>query len=246
MAYNDETYGNALEAALAKMITRHAVGEPWSGTRIETKPAGVLLTDGGLQSRGLYAGFYSWLVDKGVVKTDAEWQFIYANQGYCEWYSDGDGSSTFRMPLVPTDNGEIKGVWAVSTAGVAVPDANAEEILAAVQRSADTDLSNLTSAGKEVAAKASMPSSRREDITVGANGANYTAPATGTFHVTGTASSASGFVIIYGRDRNGMTANSGRYGIAASCSCAKGEMVQVYYGNMSDVNLVFFYAEGAE
>ena len=49
---------------------------------------------------------------------------------------------------------------------------------------ADTSLSNLTAAGKEVAATMSMPSSVKDELsTSGASGSQYTAPADGYFYI---------------------------------------------------------------
>ena len=48
---------------------------------------------------------------------------------------------------------------------------------------ADTSLSNLTDAGDIVAANASMPSATYDDLTLGASGSTYTAPANGYFAI---------------------------------------------------------------
>lgn len=48
---------------------------------------------------------------------------------------------------------------------------------------ANTALSNITATGKEVIAHNAMPSTRYIDLTLGANGSNYTAPADGYFYV---------------------------------------------------------------
>lgn len=65
----------------------------------QTPPDGCIQCIGTTYSRSLYADFWSYISSKGWVKTDAEWQSIAAaNGGYCPWYSDGDGSTTFRTP----------------------------------------------------------------------------------------------------------------------------------------------------
>lgn len=56
---------------------------------------------------------------------------------------------------------------------------SAEGISGSVYTPANVDLSNLTTAGKEVAAKVSMPSNSYIDLTLGASGSTYTAPADG-------------------------------------------------------------------
>lgn len=55
------------------------------------------------------------------------------------------------------------------------------QLTEAVNGKADTDLGNLTAAGKVIAAKASMPSTSYTDLALGASGADYTAPADGWF-----------------------------------------------------------------
>lgn len=64
-----------------------------------TVPANSIQCNGSTYSRTLYADFWQWLQDNNLVKTDSEWNSIAsANGGYCHWYSDGDGSTTFRTP----------------------------------------------------------------------------------------------------------------------------------------------------
>lgn len=64
-----------------------------------TPPDGAIQCNGAQYNRTLYADFYAYISSKGWVKTEAEWQSIAsANGGYCPWYSDGDGSTTFRTP----------------------------------------------------------------------------------------------------------------------------------------------------
>lgn len=64
-----------------------------------TPPDGAIQCNGAQYNRTLYADFYAYISSKGWVKTEAEWQSTAtANGGYCPWYSDGDGSTTFRTP----------------------------------------------------------------------------------------------------------------------------------------------------
>lgn len=65
----------------------------------QTPPDGAIQCNGATYNRTLYADFYAYANSKGWVKTESEWQSIAsANGGYCPWYSDGDGSTTFRTP----------------------------------------------------------------------------------------------------------------------------------------------------
>lgn len=62
-------------------------------------PDGCLVVNGSEYNRELYKDLWADVQIKGQYKTEAEWQSIAAaNGGYCPWYSDGDGSTTFRTP----------------------------------------------------------------------------------------------------------------------------------------------------
>ena len=65
----------------------------------KTPPDGAIQCNGATYSRTLYADFFAYANSKGWVKTEAEWNLLAsANGGFCPYYSDGDGSTTFRMP----------------------------------------------------------------------------------------------------------------------------------------------------
>ena len=64
-----------------------------------TPPDGCIQCNGMTYSRTLYADFFAYANSKRWVKTEAEWNKIAsANGGFCPYYSDGDGSTTFRTP----------------------------------------------------------------------------------------------------------------------------------------------------
>ena len=94
----DETYVNNLAAALRKIGTIHAVGEEWHSYSGEI-PAGGVPYAGQTVSRETYAALWTYAQNKGLVKTEAEWQALAAS-GNVKFYSDGDGSTTFRMPKI--------------------------------------------------------------------------------------------------------------------------------------------------
>ena len=65
----------------------------------QTPPDGAIQCNGATYNRDLYKDFFAYATSKGWVKTEAEWQSIAsANGGYCSYYSQGDGSTTFRTP----------------------------------------------------------------------------------------------------------------------------------------------------
>lgn len=65
-----------------------------------TPPDGSIIVNGSTYSRTLYADLWTYISSKSDwVKTESEWQSIAsANGGYCPYYSDGNGSTTFRTP----------------------------------------------------------------------------------------------------------------------------------------------------
>ena len=65
----------------------------------QTPPDGAIQCNGAPYNRALYKDFFAYATSKGWVKTESEWQSIAsANGGYCPYYSQGDGSTTFRTP----------------------------------------------------------------------------------------------------------------------------------------------------
>lgn len=65
----------------------------------QTPPDGAIQCNGATYDRSLYKDFFDYVTSKGWVKTEEEWQrFANANGGYCSYYSQGNGSTTFRTP----------------------------------------------------------------------------------------------------------------------------------------------------
>lgn len=94
--------------------TLHAIGETWFSID-GSIPAGGVPFCGQTVTRAMYADLFAWATAQGKVKTEVEWQSIAtANGGNCPYYSDGDGSTTFRMPAVVS---YLKGATSASNAG---------------------------------------------------------------------------------------------------------------------------------
>ena len=89
-----------LTSYLKKLAGVHAVGELWWHYDPKSKPAGVQLFSGQLLSREAYTDHWTLVYTKRTVVTEEEWQAMVAAQGFCQFYSSGDGSTTYRMPLV--------------------------------------------------------------------------------------------------------------------------------------------------
>lgn len=65
-------------------------------------PAGELPLLGGTYDRSLYADLWSWANENGLVISESEWQANVLESGKCDKFSDGNGSTTFRVPKLPT------------------------------------------------------------------------------------------------------------------------------------------------
>lgn len=113
---------------------------------------------------------------------------------------------------------------------------------------ASVDLSNLTATGKEKAANLAMPSSSHIDLTLGASGTTYTAP-------------ADGYYCYYGHINNGylhfgnLTAsvysmfqfNGDSGGASCFIPVQKGQIVAANYANIVSTTFFrFVYAEGSK
>lgn len=80
-------------------------GMPIGFEYFQTNPqvqAGSLPLVGGLFSREIYSDLWEWVQKQsGYLITEAEWQALAkANGGAVPFYSDGDGSTTFRVPAL--------------------------------------------------------------------------------------------------------------------------------------------------
>lgn len=87
-------------------------------------PQGSLPLFGGEYSRDTYSDLWAWVQEQtGYLKTEAEWQTLStAHGGNVPYYSDGDGSTTFRVPSlkcwVKGANGTVTEVGSYLEAGL--------------------------------------------------------------------------------------------------------------------------------
>lgn len=94
----DQEFINQLAEKLSKLGTVRPLGfhylHPYG-----TVPADSIICNGATYSRALYKDFFDYIMTQGWVKTEAEWQEIATrDNGFCPFYSDGDGSTNFRTP----------------------------------------------------------------------------------------------------------------------------------------------------
>jgi hypothetical protein len=118
----------------------------------------------------------------------------------------------------------------------------------------NSDLNNaLTRANSDLIAGYGLPSNNYDTLTIGASGAEYTAPANGyfwIFAVTSTNTSFAGFTnTTNGVNFTQQVAGSGTgAGYSAFMPAKKGDVVKIGYaninGNHPDFYLRFYYCEG--
>lgn len=94
----DPTFINQLAEKLSKLGTIRPLGfhylHPYG-----TVPADSIICNGATYSRALYKDFFDYITTQKWVKTEAEWQKIATrDNGFCPFYSSGDGSTNFRTP----------------------------------------------------------------------------------------------------------------------------------------------------
>ena len=101
MALTEEQLKAELESYLKKLAGVMPIGHYWFGIDPKSKPAGVQIYSGQLLARSAYQKHWEF-VSGGhrTVLSESEWQSMVEEQGFCPYFSDGDGSTTYRMPLV--------------------------------------------------------------------------------------------------------------------------------------------------
>ena len=121
---------------------------------------------------------------------------------------------------------------------------------AALTGKADTDLTNLTSTGKSLASGLSMPSNRYIDLTLGASGTEYTAPANGWVVVRKVGAAESKYIEIVNVTSDIITsdeATTKQTGLQLYIPVKKDDVFKVNYNATGATNAFrFIYAEGAE
>ena len=123
----DPTFINQLAEKLSKLGTVRPLGfhylHPYG-----TVPADSIICNGATYSRALYKDFFDYITTQGWVKTEAEWQEIATrDNGFCPFYSDGDGSTNFRTPkFAPYQQIAMKVATATTYHEAGLPDLNGD------------------------------------------------------------------------------------------------------------------------
>lgn len=112
---------------------------------------------------------------------------------------------------------------------------------------ANTDLSNITWAGKSVCANMAMPSATYTNLTLGASGSSYTAPANGWVCFSGIQTASGGFCRIVSDDTL-LAATSQNSFSDTEQECyvpvRKGAKFYIYYSNLTSIVFRFVYSQG--
>ena len=121
----------------------------------------------------------------------------------------------------------------------------------ALSNKANVALDNLTNAGTEVIAHNAMPSSKYDNLTLGASGATYTAPADGWLFLNKTQGTANTRIEMYNQSSTQRTlcigsSATGQW-IYGSMQAKKGDVIEVVYSVTGSTNAFkFIYAQGAK
>lgn len=122
-----------------------------------------------------------------------------------------------------------------------------DEIATDLNGKADTDLTNVTDTGYIKMAGAGMPSSRYINLTLGASGTTYTAPANGYVRFTAKSNNANfAQVQLYGRVAMRCPVTAVEAVVAVFIPVFKGEAFAANYTNVNSTEFRFYYAQGSE
>lgn len=125
-----------------------------------------------------------------------------------------------------------------------------DEIATDLNGKADTDLSNINTSGKSFASGLAMPSSRYIDLTLGASGSTYTAPANGYVALRFGSNSSSGIHYVHiienntNRGNTLLTTDASLVGLFVSLPIKKGNKFVISHGQITSEVFRFYYAEG--
>ena len=138
------------------------------------------------------------------------------------------------------------------TSAIPASTAQAAQFQQGLSGKADTNLGNLSITGKDLASRLGMPSNRYIDLTLGASGSSYTAPANGYFCLRGNSGINGNFQISFYNQtanfRQTVSDNNWADWVSTYIPAKKGDVVNLLYTNVTAAShsFLFIYAEGAE
>lgn len=134
----------------------------------------------------------------------------------------------------------------VSWGGIGGTLSDQTDLQNALDAKANVDMDNISSTGNEYMAHQAMPSGRFTNLTLGASGTTYTAPADGIFSVVLNASGTAWCnMSINNNTVSAFATNSGPY-YNGYFSVSKGDILKLEYSNCVKNRFIFVYANGAQ
>lgn len=185
----------------------------------------------------------------GIQNDSAEYNS--SSKGMRAYFDASRSSAVYGKSSTVTPASTTLYPWVVAyTAAIPASTAQAAEFQQGLSGKADTNLGNLSTAGKSLASGLSMPSSKYIDLTLGASGSTYTAPANGWYYLSKwAANNVSQYISLRNQTAVDMAIEwRGIVGVARIFIPAKkGDIVIVDYDAQGNTEVLrFIYAEGAE
>jgi|GEM_PF-2917578 len=209
------------------------MAEKWAVGTLEDQPAG---------SACYWAGQAKAVVADNASETTAG----IARLATADEVAIGTDDTTMMTPL---KTAQVYAKKETTLAGYGITDAYTQtQTDSFLNTKANTSANNFSSAGKQILSALSMPSKTKyTDLTLGASGAIYTAPATGWFLIDKSANDQE-YVYIGSTSGAAFTlSSSGLQGICATIPVLKGEAISVSYNASRQTNRFrFIYATGEE
>lgn len=129
-----------------------------------------------------------------------------------------------------------------------MPDINVNQLAEAINNKADRDLHNINNTGKSLVSGQAMPSASYIDLTLGASGATYTAPANGWFCFYRNSNSPAGYSALLNVTNGFITETRNSVSGAANgiwIPARQNDVVRLHYDGGGTVTVWRFYrAEG--
>lgn len=167
-------------------------------------------------------------------------QDMYEQFGYADYYTLGNDDCTLPM-------GEIYGMIKKDTQ--AIDDKLNDKLNNKLNNKLDLDASNLNTQGKDYVSGLSMPSDRYINLTLGASGTTYTAPANGWFYINKQAQSSGKYWYFNVKNKYSVGySNVQQYKqVRVIAPVQKNDVIDIDYDlNGETYQFKFIYAEGEQ
>lgn len=174
-------------------------------------------------------------------------------QGPVTFDASGSNSIYGNSDTVQPQSVKVLYYIVIATSTKTAIEVDIDEIATDLNGKADVDLTNVNNSGTSKVASWAMPSNTNEDVTLGANGATYTAPANGWFTLVGYNGSAGSTTLL--NETSSVITMTGSptsaYYAELSVPCAKNDVIQLSWhnGNLyipAEGWFKFVYAKGSE